>query len=1369
MAHWTRTYHWLRWPSLLAASAFFALAPNEHVLAQPANNNCVTAQPIIIPAGGNVCVTSSSASATSSNTTNTCNTSAVNEVWFTYIVAGPSNTITVTPTGGTPIQQPVVTITDAGCASATYNACNAAATVNGTASVSWAFATGTQVSISVAGIQGDGGFQICITSATPPPTPGSSCGGANPTCSTAPFSVASTAGIPSSGISPPCFNIGGIPQLVQNDLWYVFTVGQSGTLGFTATLTGAAEFDWAVYNITNGCPGTIASCNYFFSNGNSGAIGLRTPAGGEFNAPINVTAGNTYAIMIDNYSNNGVGFNFAWGGTFQMAPTTSFVINNPAACNSLTTTFTNNTVGAATYNWNFGNGQTSTAQTPPPQTYNTPGTYFVTLTGTSAAGCPNSFSGSVSVYPNPTVNLAVTNESCVGACDGQLVASASGTGPFTYTWPTLGGSSTTQTGLCAANYTVSVTDQSNNCSGGNNATVGSGAAVADASINPAGPFCSNSPTLNLTAAQPGGTWSGTGITNTNAGTFNPAVAGPGTWTINYTIPGACGNTGTTTITVNPNLSATITAAGPFCTLDAPVNLVAASAGGTWSGTGITNAATGTFDPAVAGMGNWTVTYTIAGACGSSDTEVMIVGPQQDATISPVGPFCASDPSINLTAVSGGGIWSGTGITNANTGTFSPSTAGAGNWTITYTIAGACGDVNSTTISVGNVTFNQSSVNVTCNGDNSGQITISNAVGAPPLSYSIDGGMNTQPTGLFSGLGPGNYSLVATDANGCSSIVVPLQITEPTALIVSASMDQQSSCGNPNGEVTAVAQGGTVIGSYQYLWDTNPTQSTASATGLSPGTYTVTVTDNNGCTATASVSVTATPGFTASMSNATDATCNGVCSGSATAVVSNSAALPVSYLWNDPSNQTLPTAIGLCAGSYQVTVTDNVGCIATATAVVSEPTAVQAQILSSISTVCIGQSADLSAALSGGLGPYSGFLWSSLPIDPSLSPSTQNPTVSPLVNTTYSFVATDANGCPSTPVSLSLNVSSPLGLSVSSPIGGNTGICLNGSTAIDLVATGGDGNYSYYLLPDLTNPINLPYQVQPSTTTSYDFMVNDGCSSPPASASSLITVHPLPQVAFAANDSMGCIPFSLSFSDLSAPPAATWSWDFGDPNSLADTSIAQNPYYQYTEVGTFDVTLTVTTANGCVATLVQPSFIETFQPPVAAFEYDPHQALSLDPTIRFTDQSTGNVTDWEWEFGDGDVSFDQNPSHSYLDTGNHVITLHVISAEGCTSLIRHNVYIRPTLTLYIPNSFTPDRDHINDGFRAYGEGYDWSTYQLVIFDRWGTEIFKTNDIEDEWRGTYKNNKVEAGLYAWRILISDFNGRVYPFNGHIKLIR
>lgn len=147
---------------------------------------------------------------------------------------------------------------------------------------------------------------------------------------------------------------------------------------------------------------------------------------------------------------------------------------------------------------------------------------------------------------------------------------------------------------------------------------------ANATITAAGPFCIASPATNLIAANPGGVWNGPGITNTALGTFNPAVAGAGIHTITYGIIGLCGDTGTIQIEVVTQISADITPAGPFCDNIAPLNLAAANAGGSWTGTGITNASAGTFDASIAGQGNHDIIYTITGACGDADTATITV-------------------------------------------------------------------------------------------------------------------------------------------------------------------------------------------------------------------------------------------------------------------------------------------------------------------------------------------------------------------------------------------------------------------------------------------------------------------------------------------------------------------------------------------------------------------------------------------------------------------------------------------------------------------------------------------------------------------------------------------------------------------------
>lgn len=1282
------------WTLVLSVIVSAGLGSSFSAEAQPANDNCVTAQPVIIPASGTVCINSSSVGATSSLTTNTCNTVTVNEVWFSYIAAGPSNTITVTPNGGNPLQQPVVTISDAACGSGTYNSCDAAATAGGAATANWAYAAGTQVNVSVAGITGDGTFEICITSETPPPTPGSNCAGATSTCDPSNFTLASSAGNLSSGIAPSCFNILGAPQIVQNDMWFVFTVGQTGTLEFTANLNGVAEYDWAVFDITNGCPGSEVACNYWFSNGNSGSLGLGNPAGGEFIAPITVFAGNTYAIMLDNYDNNGVGFDFSWGGTFEMAPTADFVADNPTGCNLLTTTFTNNTVGASTYTWNFGNGATSTLQNPPAQTYTTPGTYFVTLDATSAAGCTNSFSASVEVFEEPTVTFTVTDETCVSACDGELTANASGNGPFTYAWTGLSGNSATQPNLCANTYDVTVTDQNTSCSGSGTGTVQSGGTLANATIDPAGPFCVG---------------------------------------------------------------------------ETPVNLTAASAGGTWSGTGITNPATGTFDPALAGVGSWTVTYTIAGACGNSDTETIVVDQNADATITPVGPFCSSEPSVNLTAVTSGGTWSGTGITDAALGTFDPSVAGVGTWTITYSIPGACGDAETTDIEINEITFSQTVTDALCYGDASGSVQFQNPTGTAPHLYSVDDGQNFQNTDLIQNLLAGNYDLVVEDANGCAAIAVPVTINEPTEIFPSAFMDQQANCGNADGVATASGVGGTVATDYQYSWNTTPVQTTSTVTNLPPGLHSVTLTDDNGCSASTDVNITSTPGFTISISSTTDATCNDFCNGDATALEDNTAVQPVSFLWNDPSAQTTATASGLCAGTYSVTATDAAGCTATASATVNEPSPFTVSVNPTLSTVCIGEPTTLTTTLNGGAAPVTNFQWTAAPLDPTLAATDQSPTVEPVVETTYSLTATDASGCLAPPVDVTIAVSSPLSLDILLPTTGDTGICEGSSAIINLSASGGNGVYSYYLEPDLTNPISNTQVVQPISTTTYDFVVTDGCGTPPATVSSTVTVYPAPNVDFGTDVPNGCLPHLVTFEDLTSPAPSSWEWDFGDPDSNGNTSQSQNPSHMYTETGSYSVSLSVTTAEGCTGQSTQNGLINIYQPPLADFETDTHQNSIIDPKFEFTDLSTSDVVTWDWDFGDGNTSSDQHPTNTYLDTGLFVVNLTVINSDGCEASATGRVYLSPIRTLYVPNSFTPNDDRFNNTFRAYGEGYDWSTFQMMVYNRWGEEIFRSNVLEVGWDGKYKSNDVEEGMYAWRIYIDDFYGRTYPFNGHVMLLR
>jgi gliding motility-associated-like protein len=251
-------------------------------------------------------------------------------------------------------------------------------------------------------------------------------------------------------------------------------------------------------------------------------------------------------------------------------------------------------------------------------------------------------------------------------------------------------------------YQVSVVAHAGGCAAVDSVTVNQ-INLSTMHITPAGPYCLASPCDTLQVSVPIGTgaFHGAGITDTTLGIFCPALAGLGSHVIHYTVASSfCGTADTTiTILVANSLDPTITYVGHVCNSWAPFNMTAASPGGGWSGTGITDTLTGRFDPGVAGIGPHTITYTIHVPCYSQDTAIVTVDQQLFATIDTVHPICINAAPITLTSSGAGGTWTGTGITSATAGTFSPSVAGPGPHIITHYFNQLCGDTATTTIIV----------------------------------------------------------------------------------------------------------------------------------------------------------------------------------------------------------------------------------------------------------------------------------------------------------------------------------------------------------------------------------------------------------------------------------------------------------------------------------------------------------------------------------------------------------------------------------------------------------------------------------------------------------------------------------------------
>lgn len=268
----------------------------------------------------------------------------------------------------------------------------------------------------------------------------------------------------------------------------------------------------------------------------------------------------------------------------------------------------------------------------------------------------------------------------------------------------------------------------------------------------------------------------------------------------------------------------------------------------------------------------------------------------------------------------------------------------------------------------------------------------------------------------------------------------------------------------------------------------------------------------------------------------------------------------------------------------------------------------------------------------------------------------------------------------------------------------------------------------------------------------------------------VTVHPLPVANFSVSQNVGCDTVCAVFSDLSsaiAPQAiTTWQWDLGD-NS---TGATQNPTHCYGTPGLYDVTLTVTTDEGCQATLFLTDTVIVYYPPVAAFTSNFDQTTILDPHFYFTDQSLNAVT-WNWTFGSliPGTSTLQNPDYVFDTPGVYEVCLNVTGPAGCADSVCQNVTVEDEWTLFVPNCFTPNGDGNNDIFVPVGANI--TEIQLFIFDRWGELIFETSGVGNGWNGIPKNSTTLAPIdvYVYKVKAVGNTGDRKVMIGSVTLMR
>jgi gliding motility-associated-like protein len=244
---------------------------------------------------------------------------------------------------------------------------------------------------------------------------------------------------------------------------------------------------------------------------------------------------------------------------------------------------------------------------------------------------------------------------------------------------------------------------------------------------------------------------------------------------------------------------------------------------------------------------------------------------------------------------------------------------------------------------------------------------------------------------------------------------------------------------------------------------------------------------------------------------------------------------------------------------------------------------------------------------------------------------------------------------------------------------------------------------------------------------------------------------------------GCAPLTVQFNNTTtATLGSSCVWNFGD-GSPPETNNCL-PSHTYNKPGTYSVSLTVTTPEGCSGTLTIP--IYPF--PMASFTADPWETTIMEPAIQFTNTSSGDSVRL-WTFGDGASDTQNNPVHIYEDTGRYVVCLDVINSFGCRDSVCQTVIIRPVWSFYIPNAFTPNGDGHNETFNGKGENiYD---YRILIFDRWGNEIFESSSLYKGWDGRANGGVdiAQQDVYVYLVSFKDIFDKKHKLTGIVTLVR
>ncbi|MEO6403912.1 MAG: gliding motility-associated C-terminal domain-containing protein [Ferruginibacter sp.] len=667
----------------------------------------------------------------------------------------------------------------------------------------------------------------------------------------------------------------------------------------------------------------------------------------------------------------------------------------------------------------------------------------------------------------------------------------------------------------------------------------------------------------------------------------------------------------------------------------------------------------------------------------------------------------------------------------------------GTYTVTFTDAGLCqGSINNIIIGPGTgITATFTKTDASCAGVSNGTITINPNSGSAPYRYSLNSGP-LQGSNIFTNLAPGTYSVTFTDVNGCQGTISNIIIGMGGPLSSTFTTNNPPCANINNGSVVITPTSGTAP--YQFSLNAGPSQVSGTFNGLAPGTYSYTFTDAIGCGGSGTITLT-----TNSALAITIAIVMPLCKGNANGTITLTGSGGVSaYQYSKDLGATYQPSgafTGLIAGTYSFRMKDNVGCIKDTTVTISEPSLLTATTASGAST-CNGNDGTITVTASGGTTVYQ------YSIDNGVTYQASNLfTVAP--GSYPNIKVKDANGC-----TTNTNATVILTDNMFLNSGRDTTICVGQSVTFQPITNPQTNIFKWRPNATIANDSLKNAVATPTDTTKYILHATWGACQ--REDTLIVNVLHKP-VADAGFDTTICFnTFAVlrgSASNLSGGVNYTWSpaAEILLPNQRVTVV---NPL----GTGTHIYTLTVTDNYGCNFTVTDAVNVTVNIPPPA---YAGNDTIAIKGVSH---QLFGNGgTNYLWTpLGPLDNPFAKNPKAILFNDTRFILM--VTDNAGCIAFDTVFVKVYEGPTYYIPNSFTPNGDGLNDIFRAIPVGIsktDW----FRIFNRYGEMVFETNQWLKGWDGTFKGKPQGNGVYIWVIKGTDKFGKPVEMKGTIMLIR